>query len=307
VAVVVLTAGGGGVRGGRYARAGTHLTLGTVLLAITAASLHLGGASALIITVPTLLVLVACHVLGVRAAAFWTLASIVAMGVTVFSSELPAPPEHGVQPTLNVIFWTRLLVFVGVFSIAAAGRSFSDRQAAELEFLARHDPMTGLLNRREFDRRLVDALARSWRYEHRVAVLFVDLDEFKRINDDFGHSSGDIVLCEMAARIESVTRETDAAGRAGGDEFQILLEAVADEKSAELYAERLLQLLRQPIDLGCERVEVGASIGLVLFPDDEKEPGALTRAADLAMYRAKHAGGSAVQVYSNLQRQQAMS
>ena len=111
----------------------------------------------------------------------------------------------------------------------------------------------------------------------------------------------------MAARIESVTRETDAAGRAGGDEFQILLEAVADEKSTELYAERLLQLLRQPIDLGCERVEVGASIGLVLFPDDEKEPGALTRAADLAMYRAKHAGGSAVQVYSNLQRQQAMS
>ena len=135
--MVVLTAGGGGVRGGRYARAGTHLTLGTVLLAITAASLHL----------------------GVRAAAFWTLASIVAMGVTVFSSELPAPPEHGVQPTLNVIFWTRLLVFVGVFSIAAAGRSFSDRQAAELEFLARHDPMTGLLNRREFDRRLVDPLA----------------------------------------------------------------------------------------------------------------------------------------------------
>ncbi len=172
------------------------------------------------------------------------------------------------------------------------------RREAELAFMATHDPLTGLPNRTLIVDRIEQMVARAARQGTSVAALFIDLDNFKTINDTLGHAIGDDLLKAVAARLQGVVREVDALGRLGGDEFVVLAGDLSPDTSPALVAERLLDALKQPFKLGAEgetTVTVGASIGIAL--GDHSTPGTLLRDADIAMYRAKWDGRNRYAMY----------
>ena len=158
---------------------------------------------------------------------------------------------------------------------------------AEVRHRAYHDALTGLANRTLFLELLQFQLSLAQREQGRLAVLAIDLDNFKTVNDDEGHARGDQLLQEVAARIGRTLRASDAAARSGGDEFWVLL-CDTDELSALETASRLLGALREPFP-GI-RTPVSASIGIAVYPTMGREPQALLEAADLALYEAKRAG-----------------
>jgi diguanylate cyclase (GGDEF)-like protein len=165
------------------------------------------------------------------------------------------------------------------------------RREEELAFLATHDALTGLPNRTLILDRVEQMIARSRRSQTPVAALFIDLDNFKDVNDSFGHGVGDRLLCAVAARLEGVVRDADALGRLGGDEFVVISEELSLGAGPELIAERLLEALEQPFELGAGkggRVSVTASIGIAI--GDRISAEELLCAADIAMYRAKWDG-----------------
>jgi diguanylate cyclase (GGDEF)-like protein len=165
------------------------------------------------------------------------------------------------------------------------------RREEELSFLATHDPLTGLPNRTLILDRVEQMLARSRRSQTPVAALFVDLDNFKSINDTLGHGVGDELLQAVAARLDGVVRATDALGRLGGDEFVVISEELSLAVGPELIAERLLDALKPPFKLGADqetRVTVTASVGIAAGDHSSAEE--LLRDADIAMYRAKWDG-----------------
>jgi len=176
--------------------------------------------------------------------------------------------------------------YVAAFSDISAMR----RAEEQLNHLTHHDPLTGLPNRLLFHDRLEQTLARAQREEGRCAVLFFDLDGFKVINDTLGHSSGDLLLQTIAARLKRSLRSNDTAARLGGDEFVVLLEHIAHPEDAARIARKLLAALAQPVELGVERVTVSASAGISVYPDNGRARDALLRAADTAMYSAKAQG-----------------
>jgi diguanylate cyclase (GGDEF)-like protein len=156
---------------------------------------------------------------------------------------------------------------------------------------ARHDTLTGLSNRQTFFERLDLAIKQSRRNQRGFAVMFVDLDGFKKINDDFGHLAGDKVLLTIAQRLQHSCRESDLAARFGGDEFALLIDNTCDCNSAAATAQRITHAITQEIGIdGKLSVWVTASIGISLFPVDGQSPGELTHAADLAMYHSKRRG-----------------
>ena len=165
------------------------------------------------------------------------------------------------------------------------------RREEELSFLATHDALTGLPNRTLIQDRVEQMIARSRRSQTPVAALFIDLDNFKDVNDTLGHGVGDELLCAVAARLDAVVRDADALGRLGGDEFVVISEELSLAAGPELIAERLLEALEQPFRLGTEketRVSVAASIGIAM--GDRTSAEELLREADIAMYRAKWDG-----------------
>lgn len=160
--------------------------------------------------------------------------------------------------------------------------------------LARHDALTGLANRRVFAEALEAAIARANRGTGVYAILIIDLDRFKPINDIHGHPVGDTVLCEVATRLGEVVRKSDTLARLGGDEFGVILECASLGESpgdaAIQLAHRIIDCVEQLISIGDRRVEVGASVGIALCPADGSNSETLLRAADMAMYRAKADG-----------------
>ena len=158
-----------------------------------------------------------------------------------------------------------------------------------LQFQASHDPLTELPNRTLLTDRFDAALSRSARRGSKVAILFVDLDYFKQINDSWGHEAGDRVLVAVAQRLRACLRPSDTAARMGGDEFVLLLEDLEDSDGAARVAERILEKLRTPVALGDRNALVGASIGIALG-DAHARIGDLLRKADVALYRAKDKG-----------------
>jgi diguanylate cyclase (GGDEF)-like protein len=172
------------------------------------------------------------------------------------------------------------------------------RREDELSFLATHDPLTGLPNRTLILDRVEQMLARSARSKTPVAALFVDLDNFKAINDTLGHSTGDELLRAVTARLDGVVRDADALGRLGGDEFVVISEELSLSVGPELIAERLLDALKHPFHLGADkqtRVTVTASIGIAA--GDRISAEELLRDADIAMYRAKRDGKNRYAVF----------
>ena len=155
---------------------------------------------------------------------------------------------------------------------------------------ATHDALTGLPNRMLFHERLEHALQHALRRQKSVAVMFIDLDNFKRINDVMGHAAGDRLLREVARRITGAIRAVDTVARLGGDEFVVLAEEVETADMAALIADKVLEALLQPVTLDAETVSSGASIGIALGPQDGATGESLLQAADAALYEAKAAG-----------------
>jgi len=166
------------------------------------------------------------------------------------------------------------------------------RKAREdaVRFLAYHDALTGLPNRRLLDDRLAQAIYLAQRHDRRLAVILIDLDEFKQVNDLLGHRAGDDVLREVSRRLAACLRRADTLARHGGDEFVILLPDVQAESDCGVVAEKVLQALAPEFPVEGRSLAVGASIGISVFPSDAGDGDALLRNADAAMYRAKQQG-----------------
>ncbi|HYC02880.1 MAG TPA: EAL domain-containing protein [Azospirillaceae bacterium] len=168
----------------------------------------------------------------------------------------------------------------------------------ELRRLATRDTLTDLPNRGLVTERLSHALVRAKRNGNRVAVLFMDLDRFKHINDSLGHSTGDLLLRGVADRLRATVRAEDTVGRLGGDEFLVIAEHVPDATEAMRVAERLQQALARAFTLEGNQVHAGCSIGIALYPEDGADPETLLRHADVAMYAAKGSGSGTFRFFS---------
>lgn len=164
------------------------------------------------------------------------------------------------------------------------------RLEAQMHFQATHDTLTGLVNRWQFGQQLEHAIAESARTGQPFALLLLDLDDFKAVNDGYGHAAGDRVLLEVARRLKGALRPGDTLARLGGDEFTVLLPQVADAQEVEAAAGRLLQALCQPYQMHGFELDSGASLGIAMCPDDAQDAATLLRYADMAMYHAKEAG-----------------
>jgi diguanylate cyclase (GGDEF)-like protein/PAS domain S-box-containing protein len=173
------------------------------------------------------------------------------------------------------------------------------RTQRQLFDAAHRDRLTELPNRFSLDQRVQEAVALAGRNDSRLALLFLDLDRFKSINDTMGHGAGDEVLREVAARLQKCVRGGDFIARPGGDEFVIIMSSIAGVKDIEVLSQRLIRAVSAPIQLADREVYVGVSVGAAIFPEHGADASALTAHADAAMYKAKAAGGSSLAVYEN--------
>jgi len=171
------------------------------------------------------------------------------------------------------------------------------RQEDEARFLAYHDTLTGLPNRRLLDDRLSQAMFLAQRRNTRVAVMVVDLDRFKQVNDQLGHRAGDAVLREAAHRIAGCVRKADTLARHGGDEFVVVIPDLHQEGDCQVVAEKILRALEPAFVVDGREFAIGASIGISLFPGDAGDGEAVLRNADAAMYRAKELGRNNYRFY----------
>lgn len=166
----------------------------------------------------------------------------------------------------------------------------------ELRHMAQHDPLTNLPNRALFNDRLGHELARAKRQNGRFAMVFLDLDYFKPINDNYGHDVGDQVLRQLARRLQQCVRAADTVGRIGGDEFVVLMAELSESESIRALAEKLRESLRQPLVVDGHELAISCSIGVAVYPEDGTDALALIKRADDAMYRAKEDGRDCVRL-----------
>ncbi|WP_241762828.1 putative bifunctional diguanylate cyclase/phosphodiesterase [Aromatoleum aromaticum] len=185
--------------------------------------------------------------------------------------------------------------FIAIFSDITARK----RAEADIQHLAYHDTLTGLANRFSLTARLQLSVAEARRNGQRLAVMFLDLDRFKHINDSLGHPVGDELLKQVARRLRDAVRETDTVARLGGDEFVVVLQGIGGAHDVTHVAAKLLAQLSAPYCVDTTELHTTASIGISLFPDDSADPAALMRNADTAMYHAKAAGRAKFQFYTD--------
>ncbi|MGX2042244.1 bifunctional diguanylate cyclase/phosphodiesterase [Methylocaldum sp. MU1018] len=188
----------------------------------------------------------------------------------------------------------QILNYVAIVSDISGVKQFEK----QLFQLAHHDALTQLPNRLLFTDRLDHAVSHAHREGHRLAVLFIDLDRFKNINDSLGHAVGDRLLCEVASRLTAAVREDDTVARLGGDEFVVALERIDSPEATAVFAEALVGALGEPVRVDEHELFITPSIGISLYPDDAKNTEDLIRHADAAMYHAKRLGRNRFQFYS---------
>ena len=168
--------------------------------------------------------------------------------------------------------------------------------------MAYHDALTGLPNRVLLRDRLTQAILAAERERRLLAVLFIDLDDFKRVNDSFGHAVGDELLVGVGARLRSTLRKSDSMARLGGDEFIIIQPAIRDRSDAIAFARKVIATLQVPFELDVGSQRVSASIGIAIYPDDGQDYDTLLRRADDALFRAKDAGNGVAVFYDAASR-----
>ncbi len=235
-------------------------------------------------------------------------------------AELARAAEHGIVRNAEVELYrrdrSRIWVLVNLRSVRdgegnpvyeGTAEDITDRKAAEAQvrFLAWHDALTGLPNRALFVDRLETNLAATARSQQKAAVLFLDLDRFKNINDSLGHSVGDQLLQAVAARFRESLRTVDTVARLGGDEFLALLPDIASAADAEQAARRILEAIARPFSIRNHRLACSCSIGIALFPDHGPDGETLIRNADAAMYSAKEMGSSRIRFFTREMSQRA--
>jgi diguanylate cyclase (GGDEF)-like protein/PAS domain S-box-containing protein len=191
--------------------------------------------------------------------------------------------------------------YVAVISDITSRKQVEER----LSYQANHDPLTRLPNRTLFHERLSRAVARAHRNQSMVALLFIDLDRFKQVNDTMGHLAGDMLLQQVAERLTGATRQGDTVARLSGDEFTVILEDVQDPRDAAVVAHKILHMLVEPFDLAGNEANISSSIGVAIYPADAGDPQTLIKLADSAMYRAKHLGRNGCQFHSEAVNAQA--
>jgi len=189
----------------------------------------------------------------------------------------------------------------GKNAILSVARDITERKGAErqLAYMATHDALTGLPNRVLFNDRLTLALAQAHRHQQKIAVMLLDLDRFKDINDTLGHNMGDQLLRVASKRLKKLLRKSDTLGRMGGDEFLFLVPDIARIKDATEVAQKILESFREPFLVEGHELRTTASIGVTLYPDDGTAPDALMKNADIAMYSAKQKGRNNYQRYTS--------
>ncbi|KAA0874131.1 sensor domain-containing protein [Nitrincola tapanii] len=185
--------------------------------------------------------------------------------------------------------------FVSVFSDITQRK----KDEAHIRHQAYYDALTQLPNRNLLLDRLEVALVTADRDQHVIALLFVDLDRFKNVNDTLGHEQGDELLQQVATRLSQSVRESDTVARFGGDEFVVLLHNIHSDRDAALIAEKIIRQLSSPFNLAGREIFIGASIGITLYPGDAETPEALVRNADLAMYQAKQTGRNCFRFFTS--------
>jgi diguanylate cyclase (GGDEF)-like protein len=192
--------------------------------------------------------------------------------------------------------------------IAAISRDIRERLAAEekVSYMAQFDALTGLPNRNLFQDRLTQAMALAKRNDWPMAVLFIDLDRFKLVNDTLGHGAGDKLLREAAERLRSCVRASDTVGRLGGDEFAAILSELGRPGDAGLVAQKIIDVFKRPFDLEGKETYVTASVGVTLYPTDSDSAETLVVNADAAMYRAKEQGRNNYQYFTRDMNERAL-
>jgi diguanylate cyclase (GGDEF)-like protein len=186
---------------------------------------------------------------------------------------------------------------VPVAGIQQESTSMANAVSLRMSRLAQHDALTGLPNRWLLNERLDRALALASRHQRRLAVLFLDLDRFKEINDSFGHATGDQVLREISGRLERCVRASDTVCRIGGDEFVVLLAELEDESDATICAEKIMGAVAATLTAASHEFHLTLSIGVGIYPGDGEDAATLLKSADTAMYRAKAEGRGQFQFF----------
>jgi diguanylate cyclase (GGDEF)-like protein/PAS domain S-box-containing protein len=188
-----------------------------------------------------------------------------------------------------------------VIGFASLVQDITERLNTErtIHYMAHHDALTGLPNRRLMQDRLTQAIMAARRKQRHVAVLFLDLDRFKVVNDTLGHDTGDFILKDVARRLVSCVREVDTVSREGGDEFVIILPDLDVPESARVVADKILKELARPVEIGGHEIHITPSIGISHYPNDATDVNQLLKHADNAMYQAKDAGRNTVRFFTN--------
>jgi diguanylate cyclase (GGDEF)-like protein/PAS domain S-box-containing protein len=198
-----------------------------------------------------------------------------------------------------IVAGSPILVGDELIGVVAVYTDISERKWIEeqLAHIATHDALTDLPNRLLLNDRLNQALAHARRHQQKMALMMLDLDYFKQVNDTLGHSVGDQLLQVVGERLTSLVRESDTVARMGGDEFTLILPEVAEAEDAARVAEKILNGFRKPFVLDGHELHVTTSVGLAIYPDDGEDGGTLMKNADIAMYRAKQEGRNNYQRY----------
>ena len=186
-----------------------------------------------------------------------------------------------------------------IYALCGISTDITERKDIEqhMQHMAQYDALTHLPNRALFNDRLQQAIISAQRNKIRLAVMFIDLDKFKPVNDTYGHGVGDLLLKEVAVRIQNCLRESDTAARIGGDEFVILLPTLETKPNAHKVGEKILHALNQPFELGGHTLQISSSIGIAVYPEHGRNEKLLIKSADIAMYHAKQGGRNNVKVY----------
>ncbi len=279
--------------------AAMHILLFAFTSAFTIACVYFGGTRS-----PTFALLILAPVMAgivgsVRATLFWTSLVILIWSVILGLERLGLEFTQIIMPqnynlAITLAYASMGLAVVSVIIIYAEMnkhlRHSLQKANRELEHLSSHDALTGLYNRRFYNQRMARALERAKQQGRPLGLLVFDLDDFKEVNDTYGHGMGDALLVELGARLRSQVRETDLIARLGGDEFAVIMEDMRSAEDLPGIAAKLVAVIKQPVKLRNQELSLGVSCGVALYPEDGNDQRQLEEKADKAMYKAKQLG-----------------